>query len=159
MSRRRTANSPPQFNRPSMGGSRRANQRNPSTEWLESNFRKNEAQVARNYSQTMARENFFSHTGPDGDTSAQGRSAGLSYRWARTCLRVPTLSTRAVSREGWMNSQGIVKTSCVLFSPNWYRIWRDGNTTTLRSYLCDLSLTNSLIQIIVVRNSGLASWI
>jgi len=54
------------------------NQRNPSTEWLV-HFRKNErlAQVARNYSQTMKTRENFSHTGPDGDTSAQSAFQAL----------------------------------------------------------------------------------
>jgi len=71
--------------------------------------------VARNYSQTMARENFFSHTGQTAIHLlwAFGR---LSYRVVGENLFKSRSSTRAVSRERLDDSQGIVKTSCVLFS-------------------------------------------
>jgi len=37
----------------------------------------------------MARENFFSHTGPDGEHLLKGAFAGLTPTgwWARTCLK------------------------------------------------------------------------
>jgi uncharacterized protein YkwD len=97
-------------------------------------LQKNErlAQVARNYSQTMARENFFSHTGPDGDTSAQRvRSAGLSYRVVGENLFKSTNAPQPVQLavKGWMNSPGHRENILrPVFTQTGIGIWRDGNT-------------------------------
>lgn len=90
------------------------------------------AQVARNYSQTMARENFFSHTGPKGDTPAQRvREAGISYWVVGENLfrstNIPKPVPSAV--KGWMDSQGhrenILRPE---YAETGVGIWRDGNT-------------------------------
>ncbi|MBF2073648.1 MAG: CAP domain-containing protein [Synechococcales cyanobacterium C42_A2020_086] len=67
------------------------------------------AQVARNYSRRMAEQDFFSHTGPDGDTPAERvQSAGIFYFMVGenlfTGTNIPQPVPAAV--EGWMNSQG-----------------------------------------------------
>lgn len=90
------------------------------------------ALVARAYSQQMAEKNFFSHTGPNGDTLAQRvRSAGISYRLVGENLFKSTNAPQPVSLavEGWMDSPGhrenILRTG---FSKTGVGIWRDGNT-------------------------------
>lgn len=90
------------------------------------------AQVAREYSQTMARENFFSHTGPDGDTPAQRvRSAGLSYWVVGENLFKSTNAPQPVplAVKGWMNSPGHRENILrPVFTETGIGIWRDGNT-------------------------------
>lgn len=90
------------------------------------------AQVARSYSRTMAQENFFSHTSPDGTTPAQRvGSAGILFRVVGENLfqstNLPNPSERSV--EGWMNSQGhrenILRS---VYTQTGVGIWRDGNT-------------------------------
>lgn len=90
------------------------------------------AQVARNYSQKMARKNFFSHTSPDGDTSAQRvRSAGIFYLVMGENLFKSTNFPKPVplAVEGWMDSPGHREN---ILHPEYTQtgvgIWREGNT-------------------------------
>lgn len=90
------------------------------------------AQVARNYSQTMARENFFSHTGSKGDTPAQRvREAGISYWVVGENLFKSTNIPKPVPSavKGWMDSRGhrenILRPE---YAETGVGIWRDGNT-------------------------------
>jgi uncharacterized protein YkwD len=89
-------------------------------------------QVARDYSQKMARQEFFSHTGPEGSTPAERvRSAGINYRVVGENLFKSTNAPEPVSLavEGWMNSPGhrenILRDA---FTETGIGIWRDGNT-------------------------------
>lgn len=90
------------------------------------------AQVARNYSQTMARENFFSHTGADGSTPAQRvREAGIFYLMLGENLFKSTNAPQPVplAVKGWMNSPGhrenILRPE---FTETGVGIWQEGNT-------------------------------
>ncbi len=90
------------------------------------------AQVARNYSQKMARKNFFSHTSPDGDTPAQRvRSAGIFYLVMGENLFKSTNVPKPVplAVEGWMDSSGHREN---ILHPEYTQtgvgIWREGNT-------------------------------
>ncbi len=90
------------------------------------------AQVARNYSQKMARKNFFSHTSPDGDTPAQRvRSAGIFYLVMGENLFKSTNVPKPVplAVEGWMDSPGHREN---ILHPEYTQtgvgIWREGNT-------------------------------
>ncbi len=90
------------------------------------------AQVARNYSQKMARKNFFSHTSPDGDTPAQRvRSAGIFYLVMGENLFKSTNVPKPVplAVEGWMDSPGHREN---IMHPEYTQtgvgIWREGNT-------------------------------
>lgn len=67
------------------------------------------AQVARDYSCLMARRDFFSHTGPDGDTVADRvHEAGVAYRLVGENLARNTNAPQPVEAavQGWMNSEG-----------------------------------------------------
>jgi len=90
------------------------------------------AQVARNYSRRMAQENFFSHTGPDGDTPAQRvRSAGITYSVVGENLFTSTNAPQPMplAIQGWMNSPGHREN---ILRPDYREtgigIWRNGNT-------------------------------
>ncbi|MBE9170604.1 CAP domain-containing protein [Pleurocapsales cyanobacterium LEGE 06147] len=90
------------------------------------------AQVARDYSQKMAQEEFFSHTGPEGSTPAERvRNAGISFRVVGENLFKSTRAAQPASLavEGWMNSPGhrenILRDA---FTETGVGIWRDGNT-------------------------------
>jgi uncharacterized protein YkwD len=90
------------------------------------------AQVARNYSRTMAQENFFSHTSPDGSTPAQRvRNAQIVFSAVGENLFQSTNLPNPVERsvEGWMNSPGhrenILRS---VYTETGVGIWRDGNT-------------------------------
>jgi uncharacterized protein YkwD len=90
------------------------------------------AQVARNYSQRMAAENFFSHTSPSGDSMVERvQSAGIFYfvigenLFKGTNLPQPV----PVAVEGWMDSPGhrenILRSE---YRETGIGIWRRGNT-------------------------------
>lgn len=67
------------------------------------------ARVARNYSRLMAEQNFFSHTGPKGDSVADRvRSAGIFYLVVGENLAYVSGSKRPVeiAVQGWMKSPG-----------------------------------------------------
>jgi uncharacterized protein YkwD len=90
------------------------------------------AQVAREYSQQMARRNFFSHTSPSGETPADRvRAVGLTYWMVGENLfqatNVPDLVPAAV--QGWMTSPGHREN---LLQPGYTEtgvgIWREDNT-------------------------------
>lgn len=90
------------------------------------------AQVARDYSQQMARQNFFSHTSPSGEDPADRvRAGGLTYWMVGENLfqatNVPDLVPAAV--EGWMNSPGhrqnILQSG---YTETGVGIWREDNT-------------------------------
>jgi uncharacterized protein YkwD len=90
------------------------------------------AQVARNYSQLMARDNFFSHTGSDGSTLAQRvRSARIFYIMVGenlfTSTNIPQPVPLAV--HGWMKSPGHRENILrPVFTQTGVGIWREGNT-------------------------------
>jgi len=66
-------------------------------------------QIARDYSCLMAREDFFSHTGPAGGTVADRvREAGIAYRLVGENLARNTNAADpvAVAVQGWMDSPG-----------------------------------------------------
>lgn len=90
------------------------------------------AQVARDYSQQMARQNFFSHTSPSGETPADRvRAVGLTYWMVGENLfqatNIPDLVPAAV--EGWMNSPGhrqnLLQSG---YTETGVGIWREDNT-------------------------------
>lgn len=90
------------------------------------------AQVARSYSQKMAREKFFSHTSPDGNTPAQRvRSAGIFYWVVGENLFMSTNVSQPVplSVKSWMDSPGhrenILRPE---YAETGVGIWRQGNT-------------------------------
>jgi uncharacterized protein YkwD len=90
------------------------------------------AQVARNYSQQMARDNFFSHTGSDGSTLSQRvRAGGITY-WAVgenlfKSTNVPEPVSFAV--QGWMDSPGHRENILrPVFTETGIGVWREGNT-------------------------------
>lgn len=90
------------------------------------------AQVARDYSQQMANQNFFSHTSPQGETPAERvRSAGLHYRMVGENLFKATNVSSPVPAavEGWMNSPGhrrnILQSG---YTRTGVGVWRDQNT-------------------------------
>lgn len=99
-----------------------------------SQLRNNEklAEVARNYSQKMAEQNFFSHTSPEGSTMVQRvNSAGIFYFIIGENLFKGTNLSQPVqiAVKGWMESPGHRKN--ILRSE--YRetgigVWRQGNT-------------------------------
>lgn len=89
-------------------------------------------EVARQYSATMGRREFFSHNGPDGDTVGDRvRAAGFCYRVVAENLaknyNVPDPAATAVA--GWMDSPGhrrnILTTE---FRQTGIGVWRDGQT-------------------------------
>jgi uncharacterized protein YkwD len=90
------------------------------------------AQVARQYSQRMADENFFSHVSPTGDGPAQRVSAAnISYSIVGenlfTSTNAPDPAPLAV--EGWMDSPGhrenILRSG---FTETGVGVWQRGNT-------------------------------
>lgn len=90
------------------------------------------AQVARNYSQRMAREDFFSHVSPDGSTLAKRvRAGGLSYWVVGENLFMSTNAPQPVplAVKGWMNSPGhrenILGTE---YTETGVGVWREGNS-------------------------------
>ena len=90
------------------------------------------AQVARNYSQQMARDNFFSHTGSDGSTLAQRVSAGgISYFVVGENLFKSTNAPSPVplAVKGWMDSPGHRENILrPVFTQTGVGVWREGNT-------------------------------
>jgi len=89
------------------------------------------AQVARQYSQRMAQENFFSHTGPDGDTPAQRvRDGGIMYLMVgENLFRSSNISDPVPAAvQGWMESPGhrenILRS---VFAETGVGVWREGN--------------------------------
>lgn len=90
------------------------------------------AQVARNYSQQMARDKFFSHTGSDGSTlTTRVRAGGITY-WAVgenlfKSTNVPEPVPFAV--QGWMDSPGHRENILrPVFTETGIGVWREGNT-------------------------------
>lgn len=88
--------------------------------------------VARAYSQQMARQNFFSHTSPAGDTVVKRvHVAHLSYWLVGENLfkSVNIPDPVSLSVQGWMNSPGhrrnILQPE---FTETGIGIWRTGNT-------------------------------
>ncbi len=89
------------------------------------------AQVARQYSQRMAQENFFSHTGPDGDTPAQRvRDGGIVFLIVgENLFRSTNISDPVPAAiQGWMESPGhrenILRS---VFAETGVGVWREGN--------------------------------
>lgn len=89
------------------------------------------AQVARNYSQKMARQNFFSHVSPDGDTPGQRvRDAGIFYWMVGENLFMSQNIRQPVPAavKGWMESPGH---RANILTPEYTQtgigIWREGN--------------------------------
>jgi uncharacterized protein YkwD len=90
------------------------------------------AQVARQYSQKMATQKFFSHTSPQGDTMVQRvRSAGIFYWMLGENLFIGTNLPQPVQDavQGWMESPGhrenILRPE---FRETGIGVWRSGNT-------------------------------
>lgn len=90
--------------------------------------------LAREYSRRMAREQFFSHTAPDGDTLADRvQEADIRYSMIGENLfkgvNVPTTRFTRMSVEGWMDSPGhrknILRES---FTETGVGVWKDGAT-------------------------------
>lgn len=90
------------------------------------------AQVARDYSQKMAEQNFFEHTSPQGDTVADRVSgAGIFYFVVGENLfmgtNLPDPASMAV--EGWMESPGhrdnILREE---YRETGIGVWQQGNT-------------------------------
>lgn len=90
------------------------------------------AQVARNYSQQMARDNFFSHTGSDGSTLSQRvRAGGISYWIVGENLFKSTNAPQPVplAVQGWMNSPGHRENILrPVFTQTGIGVWREGKT-------------------------------
>ena len=88
--------------------------------------------IARDYSQAMATQSFFSHSGPEGDNIGDRvRDAGICYRAVGENLannfNVADPVEAAVS--GWMNSEGHRKNILTAeFRETGVGIWRDGKT-------------------------------
>lgn len=90
------------------------------------------AQVARNYSQQMARENFFSHVSPGGSTLSQRvRAGGIFYWVVGENLFKSTNAPQPVplAVKGWMDSPGhranILRSE---YAETGIGVWREGNT-------------------------------
>jgi uncharacterized protein YkwD len=88
--------------------------------------------AAREYSQLMANRNFFSHTGPSGETLTRRlAAAGLSYSRAGENIAKNWNLRQPVSAavEGWMKSPGhranILRPE---FTHTGVGVWRDGKT-------------------------------
>lgn len=90
------------------------------------------AQVARQYSQQMSAQNFFSHTSPNGDTPAtRVQSGGITYTLVGEnlfkCTNVPEPVPAAV--QGWMDSPGhrenILRSE---YRETGIGVWQEGNT-------------------------------
>jgi uncharacterized protein YkwD len=91
------------------------------------------AAVARAYSRRMAREHFFDHTGPPGDTTADRvRAAGIQYSFLGENIfkSVNAPDPVALAVQGWMKSPGHRKN--ILrpeFTETGVGIWREGNSS------------------------------
>lgn len=90
------------------------------------------AAVAREYSRKMAREKFFSHTSPQGDTPAQRvRAGGLFYLVVGENLFMSVNAPHPVplAVTGWMESPGHREN---ILRPEYREtgigVWRNGNT-------------------------------
>ncbi|MBD2104037.1 CAP domain-containing protein [Leptolyngbya sp. FACHB-261] len=89
-------------------------------------------QVARNYSKQMARQSFFSHTSPAGDTVIQRvRGVGIAYWVVGENLakntNAPDPATVAV--QGWLDSPGHRENILhPAFTQSGVGVWRTGNT-------------------------------
>lgn len=89
-------------------------------------------EVARQYSAAMGRRDFFSHSGPEGDTVGDRlRAAGVCYRMVAENLaknyNVPDPVTAAV--DGWMDSPGHRRNILTpAFRQTGIGVWRDGET-------------------------------
>lgn len=90
------------------------------------------AQVARQYSQKMATQKFFSHTSPQGDTMVQRvRSARIFYWMLGENLFMGTNLPQPVGDavQGWMESPGhrenVLRPE---FRETGIGVWRQGNT-------------------------------
>ncbi|ARV63169.1 hypothetical protein BZZ01_22505 [Nostocales cyanobacterium HT-58-2] len=90
------------------------------------------AQVARRYSQQMAKKNFFSHTGADGSTLVRRVSSeGISYWVVGENLFTSTNISQPVPAavEGWMKSPGHRENILrPVFRETGVGVWRTGNT-------------------------------
>lgn len=90
------------------------------------------AQVARNYSRQMARDNFFSHTGSDGSTLETRVRSGRIFYWVvgenlfkSTNIREPV----PVAVQGWMKSPGHRENILrPVFAETGVGVWKTGNT-------------------------------
>lgn len=98
------------------------------------------AHVAREYSQKMAREDFFSHTSPDGTTPAQRvRDGGIFYIVVgENLFRSSNISNPVPSAvQGWMESPGHRQNILhAVFTETGIGVWREGN----RYYITQLFL-------------------
>lgn len=90
------------------------------------------AEVARQYSRKMAKENFFAHVSPDGTTPAKRvSSAGIFYWVVGENLFKITNASKPVpyAIKGWMESPGHREN---LLRPEYTEtgvgVWREGNT-------------------------------
>ena len=89
-------------------------------------------EIARDYSQAMATQSFFSHSGPEGNNIGDRvRDAGICYRAVGENLaknfNVAEPVEAAVT--GWMNSEGHRKNILTAeFRETGVGIWRDGKT-------------------------------
>lgn len=108
---------------------------------------KNNAQlaaIAREYSQKMAEEDFFSHTSPDGTTPAQRvRDGGVFYIVVgENLFRSTNIGDPVPSAvQGWMDSPGHRQNILhAVFSETGIGIWREGN----RYYITQLFLRSLL---------------
>ena len=88
------------------------------------------AKVARNYSQQMAKQNFFAHQSPAGESAVDRlRKAGIRYQLMGENLFKGVNISQPVDRavDGWMKSPGhrenILRPG---FSETGIGIWRDG---------------------------------
>lgn len=89
-------------------------------------------QVARDYSRRMAKQDFFSHTSPDGDTIAQRvQSRGINYLMVGENLFKGTNITEPVpvAVEGWMQSPGHRQNILTAnYTETGIGIWQQNNT-------------------------------
>jgi len=114
------------------------------------------AQVAREYSRKMARENFFSHTSPQGDTPSQRvRTGGIFYIVVGENLFKSTNAPHPVplAVEGWMDSPGHREN---ILRPEYREtgvgVWRSGSTyyitqLFLRSLIPSITPPNNITAI------------
>jgi uncharacterized protein YkwD len=90
------------------------------------------AQVARNYSRQMARDNFFSHTGSDGSTLETRVHAGRIFYWVvgENLFKSTNISEPVpVAVQGWMKSPGHRENILrPVFAETGVGVWKTGNT-------------------------------
>ncbi|HEY9600511.1 MAG TPA: CAP domain-containing protein [Allocoleopsis sp.] len=90
------------------------------------------AQVARNYSQQMARDNFFSHTGSDGSTLATRVRAGRIFYWVvgENLFKSRNIAEPVpVAVQGWMKSPGHRENILrPIFTQTGVGVWKTGST-------------------------------